>query len=299
MISTNVAWDEYTRIERMNPSTLVAGIKSMRHLFIRMRDGFGEPSDPMRFGTGLHALLLEPDEFESRFCVMPDFHKDELNTTGKGERSDSKATKYYKEQVASFHRENSGKQIVTREQYDRMLFAIESIRSKPAVMELVESSQKEVTIYGEIDGVACKGRVDLLSPVVLADLKTTADVSPRAFGRTFANLHYGFKMAMYRELVRQNAGDREVKVIAQETAGDFDTVLYTVDSIILDNAMGRVRSVIADMKAARESGEWHGVDRGMSECVLLVPNWAMTDEESGIDWSGVETVEEETQEAYF
>lgn len=81
MITTEIPWNEYTRIERMNPSTLVAGIKSMRHLFIRMRDGFGEPSDPMRFGTGLHALLLESEDFESRFCVMPDFHKDEGNTT--------------------------------------------------------------------------------------------------------------------------------------------------------------------------------------------------------------------------
>lgn len=299
MISTDIAWDEYTQVNRMNPSTLVAGIKSMRHLFIRMRDGFGEPSDPMRFGTGLHALLLEPDKFEARFCVMPDFHKDEMNTTGKGERSESKATKYYKEQVANFHHQNSDKQIVTREQYDRMLYAIESIRSKLQLVELLESSEKEVTIYGEIDGVACKGRVDLLSATVLADLKTTSDVSPRAFGRTFANLHYAFKLAMYRELVRQNVGDREVKVIAQETAGDFDTVLYSVDAIILDNALGRVRSVIADMKAARESGEWHGVDRGMPELVLLVPQWAMGDEESGIDWSGVETVEDEKEEAYF
>src|SRR5690606_11910087 len=124
----------------------------------------------------------------------------------------------------------------------------------------------------------------LLAPNLVCDLKTTADVTPRVFGRTFANLYYGFKLAMYRELVRQNIGECEVKVIAQETAGDFDNVLFDVPGVILDNALSKVRSVLADYKQAIDTGVWNGVDRGSDEIPILLPAYAM-DEDEGLDWS--------------
>ena len=96
MIDKSIAWNDYLSIKRMNPSTLVHGIKSMRRLRRAIQDGFPEESNAMRLGSGIHALLLEPDEFDKRFVVMPTFHLDAANTTAKGERTDSKLTNYYK-----------------------------------------------------------------------------------------------------------------------------------------------------------------------------------------------------------
>jgi len=294
-----IDWEEYLSIKRMNPSTLVAGLKSMKRLARQIKEGFGEPTNAMRFGTGLHALLLEPEEFESRFVVMPDFHLDPENKTQNGKRSYMTTTSYCDEKKKQFLSDNKGREVVKRQDYDSMLYAIESMRSRPKILELLESSQKEVTVFGSIDCIEFKGRLDLLSADCIGDLKTTADVAPSQFARTFVNMGYGFKLAIYRELVRQNSDEKTVKVIAQEVSGDFDTVLYEVPGVVLDMGLNRVRGVIADYKHALQTGVWSGVDRGIDEVPLMLPKYAMDEAEQVLDWSGVDTVSESVEESVF
>jgi len=299
MITDKIPWADYCQVKRMNPSTLVAGCKSMLSLRNLMRDGFREETNAMRMGSGAHALLLEPDQFEERFCVMPDFHLHRLNmreAKNKGEtdedrRTDSKATKFYKKQVALFVADNPDKTILTREQYDQCLRAIEAIWDRPKMRELVESSAKEVTIYGEICGVDCKSRLDLLSSyphkLKIGDLKNTVSVHKRDFGKTFMRLRYDFKLAFYRDMVRQNvenSGNIEVELITQELSGDFDNALVSVPAIVLDNAWDKVVEVIQEYKRCRETDRWPGVDKGEEYYELDIPNWAMDGDEE-FDWS--------------
>ena len=305
MITDNIAWADYVKVQRMNASTLVAGCKSMLSLRNLIRDGFKEETNAMRMGSGAHALLLEPDQFQERFCVMPDFHLsvDNLRESKyKGEpdeerQTNSKATKFYKQKVALFVADNPGKTIIGQTQYDQCLRAIESIWARPKMRELVESSAKEVTIYGEICGVECKGRLDLLNKTTIADLKTTPNVHKKAFGRIFSNLNYAFKLAFYRELVRQNwGGELSVELITQELTGDFDNALVPVPGIVLDNAWDRVVEVMQAYKRCLETGVWPGVDGGKDYYELDIPNWAMDGDEE-FDWSS--TVEANDNEVTF
>jgi hypothetical protein len=211
------------------------------------------------------------------------------NVTQQGKSTDSKVTTYYKQRVKEFAAENSGREFISRAKYDEALYCIESIRSKPRAAKLLDDcgANKELTLTGEIDGVPIRGRIDALATTCVVDLKTTASADPRTFGRTFANLHYGFKLAIYRELVRQSTGhDRDVVVIAQENCGDFDTVVYEVPEAVLDNGLIQVQRVIRDYKHAVETGQWNGIDRGEDTVPLLVPNWAMEDAgEELVQWS--------------
>ena len=300
MITDNIAWADYVKVQRMNASTLVAGCKSMLSLRNLIRDGFKEETNAMRMGSGAHALLLEPDQFEERFCVMPDFHLSEQNlreSKYRGEpdeerQTNSKATKFYKRQVAAFVADNPDKTIIGQTQYDQCLRAIESIWARPKMRELVESSAKEVTVYGEICGVECKGRLDLLTDRPrgywkIADLKTTPNVHKKAFGRIFSNLNYAFKLAFYRELVRQNVAETrniEVELITQELTGDFDNALVSVPSIVLDNAWTKVVEVMQAYKRCLETDVWLGVDGGKDYYELDIPNWAMDGDEE-FEWS--------------
>ena len=157
--------------------------------------------------------------------------------------------------------------------------------------ELVESSAKEVTIYGNICGVDCKSRLDLLSSyprkLKIGDLKNTVSVYKRDFGKTFMRLRYDFKLAFYRDMVRQNvenSGNIEVELITQELGGDFDNALVPVPAIVLDNAWDKVVEVIQDYKRCLETNRWPGVDKGEEYYELDVPNWAMDGDEE-FDWS--------------
>lgn len=304
MITDKIPWDEYCKVKRMNPSTLVAGCKSMLSLRNLMRDGFREETNAMRMGSGAHALLLEPDKFKERFCVMPDFHLSPDNVTGKGVPSQTRTTDWYKREVAGFVADNPDKTIIGQTQYDQCLRAIEAILERPKMRELVESSAKEVTVYGEILGVECKGRLDLLTDKPrgywkIADLKTTPNVHKRAFGRRFSDLRYDFKLAFYRELVRQNVertSGIDVELITQELTGDFDNALVPVPAIVLDNAWSKVVEVMTEYKRCLETNRWPGVDKGEDYYELDVPNWAMDGDEE-FDWSS--TVEATDNEVTF
>ena len=300
MIS-KTGWEEYKRIGRMNPSTLVNGVKSMKSLKRAIDGGFKEPTDPMRMGSGTHCLLLEPEQFEERYCVIPDFHKSPENVTAQGKPTDSKATTYYKNAVKEFAKSNSGREFVSRDQYDTMLHAIEALRSHGEASRLIEScgDNRELTVFGEISGVQMKGRIDALSPQCIVDLKTTASVEPSQFGRMFANLHYGIKLAIYREVIRQSIANRPVVVIAQELSGDYDTVVYDVPDCVLDNGLIKTKRILEDYKHAMKMSEWVGVDRGQARVPLLVPQWAM--EDSGdelVEWSEVPEFSSQTEAVF-
>lgn len=297
MIDKSISWEDYKQIQRMNPSTLVHGCKSMLRLKRAITQGFPERSDAMMLGTGIHALLLEPDEFEERFCVIPAFQFDIENVTGKGEPSQSRATSYCKAKEAAFVAAHKGKDFLDRSQYDTALMCIEALNSRKHFCNLVEGSNKEVTVLGEIEGVPFKGRLDLLSPRTICDLKTTYDVSQ--FNRTFTQLEYAFKLAIYRELVRQNTvGVRDVKVIAQETKDDFDNAMFSVPSELLDVTFNRVLQVTKLYKQSCERDEWLGWDRGEVEIEVELPFWARKQMED-VDWSGVEVGEQVEQESYY
>jgi exodeoxyribonuclease VIII len=292
-------WSSYCEMQQLNGSTLVLGMKSMRAMKRAIDGGCKEQTDAMRLGSGIHCLLLEPDEFESRYCVVPAFHKSPDNVTAKGQPTDSKLTNFYKQSVKEFAKQNAGKEFVSREQYDNALYAIESLRSKPSVVSMLEGADTELTLTGDIDGVPIKGRIDALCCDYLLDLKTTASVDLRTFGRTFANLHYGFKLAIYRHLVRCNGSDKLVRVVAQETSGDFDSVVYDVPNVVLDNGFVQVKRVLAGYKHALKTGEWHGVDRGEESVPLLVPQWAMEDAgEELVSWSSPAAEDAEVEAAF-
>ena len=62
-------FDEYLKIPALNHSTLVHALKSRKSLRRAIVEGI-EPTPAMQFGTQYHELILEPEEFEKRFCLL-------------------------------------------------------------------------------------------------------------------------------------------------------------------------------------------------------------------------------------
>lgn len=289
--------DEYRQRPEINVSTLVHGLHSMRRLKRIIDEPPHEPTDAMQLGTAIHCAILEPSKFQANYVCMPAFHLDSANVTQGGKQTKSKATSYYKAMVEEFEKDNSDKIILSEYDMHRIIRCVQEVAAKPGLSNLIDSCQKEVELYGEIDGVACKGRVDLVRDGYLADLKTTNDAEPRAFGRTYGNLNYSFKLAFYRELADQNGYQIEsVQVIAQETSGDYDTVVYDVPPLALDVAFRKVRSVLAQYQECKASGVWPGVDGGSASMLVYLPPWELEIEDD-LEWS--DTSDQESEEVIW
>jgi len=276
----------------MNVSKLVHGLRSMRHIERIMREGDGEPTISMEFGTAVHMLALQPLLYPLHYAIMPDFHNDADNVTQSGKPTTSRATTYCAQRVKAFTEANTGKRLITTYEHNQVCRVVHSMLAKQGVVDAISTCQKEVELYGTICGVECKGRVDLLRTGYLADLKTTKDCEPRKFGRTYSDLHYSFKLAFYRELANQNGYDiQQVQVIAQETSGDYDTVIYDVPSGALDIAFRKVCSVLVQYQECLASGVWPGVDGGQASLVVPIPPWEL-EEEVELEWGVEESVSE-------
>ena len=286
-----VGWDEYCQDGRMNASTLVQGFKSMKSLQRAIQGKKPEETAAMRFGQSYHQLILEPEEFRRTHVIMPDFKNSEDNVDGKGKRSNSANTKWCKDAKKKFAEEHSEKAVIGEYDYCRAIDMIKAINLRPRAVELIDGAMRETTLFGEIYGVACKGRLDLLKPGdSITDLKGTNDATPTIFGSLACRLNYPEKMAFYRELVKQNTGETlPVYIICQETEGDFDTVVYPIREPVLEHAFGRVCKLLLQYKDAVKQDKWPGVDGGANEIEFHVPNWWMPDSsDDELEWADAE-----------
>ena len=290
----NLSFEEYGKIPRMNASTLVKGYRriggTMRKLKRGMNGAKDEPSKAMQFGNKYHSLILEPEMFKSAYCVMPNFAMDFDNVDAKGKQTMSPLTNFCRSAKKAFMEkaEADKMEVIDQDEFDRAMEMRRSIAEKPRAMELLRSSEAEVTLFGEIDDMEFKARLDLLSSSTICDLKGTRSVIESKFGSDAAKLGYGFKLAIYREIARQVTGEvLPVEIIAVESAGDFDCVVYTVPDAVLDEGLEFVHETIAEYRECERTGRWTGVDKGSDTLPLYWPNWAMKSEVEQLDWSDI------------
>lgn len=274
---------DYRAAPGMNVSLLVHGLKSMRHLRWEM-DHPTEQTPAMRRGTMAHTFILEPDEFHKRYVIQPPFHLDAANCSGKGKKqvpSQSKLTTYYKERVAEFEAEHEGAEIITEADVEWCEAVRQSVLSEPPAEMWLDVCEREVVLFGEICGMKCKGRLDLLSRQhgAVVDLKFTTDVRPRLFGNQAAKLHMPIRLAFYRELARQNGvSAKSFYLIAVEQAGPYDCVVFDVPDIVLDNAWEQIERTIKQVQECEKTGVWPGVSGG-DYVEFFIPTWAMPEDE--------------------
>ena len=274
--------EDYRAIDAMNSSTLKHGLHSMLRLK-RVIDGHWKlESDAAKIGTAIHVLVLEKDDFDHRYCELPAFELSEDNKTDKGKPSKSKATGYYKAAVNEFMQQRPGIEILSAGQMGVVQKAGRVAAQHAVMKQLLDEfdTQTEVILLGEIEGVKCKAKLDLVNLRLnqLFDLKTCSDASKDGFGRQIVKFNYGFQLAFYRELYRQNY-DREphVNILAVETSRDYDRVNFSIPERLLDAGYRRVCETLRLYKRAYETDNWPGLDGGQDVVEPNIAEWHMED----------------------
>jgi hypothetical protein len=131
-----------------------------------------------------------------------------------------------------------------------------------------------LTTEGDIQ---CKGRLDWVSTGqhVMTDLKTTAEIEPEKFGKTFFNFQYDIKLGMYRRWLNSVTNDHwPVDVIVLESKPPYDVVVKPVPDAVLDAGVEKGLALITKVRHAIDTDKWPGVDN-----TFVVPYWAMEEEE--------------------
>ena len=254
------SFEAYLEEEGVNPSWLVHMSKSPKH-FVSAAERASVNTPHTLVGSATHALIFEPRTFGDMYAVY------------EGVRN--KRHKAY----AAFLEETGNKTVLTPAEMHAAESVANAVLSDPIAGPLIDATDHELSVFAPLVGVQCKGRVDACGGGYLMDVKTTSDVSMGPFGRIFANFSYAMKLAIYRELLRENGEDvQHVVLITVETSDPYDVACVEVPEVVVDTGWTKALRLLAKFKECEQSGRWPGVANNQWY-ELALPNWSMPEDE--------------------
>ena len=255
-------FDQYLAIDAVNWSAL----KNLRRSPLHFQYGLTHPiedTSTLALGRACHTAVLEPDRFPLEYVVF------------EGARRAGKAWD-------AFAEANSTRTILKTDEYENVLAIRDAVHRHPTAMKYLVGGVAEhtVTWTETINGVEvkCKARPDYRAAAI-ADLKTTKDAGPGAFGRTAARFGYHCQLSWYRRGVRAVTGrESDVYLIAAENEGPHDVVVHRVTDDALWAADEDINELLVLLASCKRANHWPGVAE--EETDLQLPTWALSSDEN-------------------
>lgn len=213
-------------------------------------------------GTALHCLLLEPEEFDKRFIVAPEFNR--RTTKGKADE-------------ASFLRDvdGMGMTVMDDEQGRKLQLMRDSAMAHPAARWMLEAQGHcEASMYwnDEETGELCRIRPDkwLRDFNAIVDVKKVADME--RFARHIQEFRYHVQDAMYREGALKATGQPHgfffLAVSETIDCGRYPVRVFELDAADVDAGHALFRRDLNTYHQCRTSNDWGGVE------TIKRPEWA-------------------------
>lgn len=211
------------------------------------KDGFfeqKEETDAMRFGTALHARILEGESvYEDKVGVfMPPINEKTGEPYGAG-------TKTFKEAYLEFLKDNDGKTIISREDSKIIEKLAESFFFHPTASRILgerDFRHTEMPVKGVWDvggtNVDVKGRIDCYSDMGLVDVKTTSNLDDASGRDRFRYAIYDYKyivqLGFYHRLLTDCLGAPYVPcwIVAFERNEPNRIAVYKINSEVIEKA---------------------------------------------------------------
>jgi exodeoxyribonuclease VIII len=240
--------------------------KTPAHVYARFYDPEREPfeSTPaMQFGTAIHTCVLEPENFDEQYTVIPEGLNRRTNE-GKALWAEIEA---------------SGKTALSADAMKKLLKIRASVHANPWFQSLLALNPQ---IESSIIFDDLKIRPDLfIAPCdtypngCIVDLKSTSDASPEAFGKQVHNLEYLIQVAFYCEVFQmeyQTAALPEFYLLTVESSAPYLCTPYQVT--LEQTIMGQMRmhECLSQLRECIASGKWPGLPQ--LPVPLELPAWA-------------------------
>lgn len=261
--------------------------------------GEHEESDALSFGTAAHAMLLEPDVFDASYVRGFDssLYPDALVTTkdmqawlkDRGQKvSGSKAelinrihdleplTHIADVLESRYLQWNHGKEPLKPDSFDRVQSMRKTIFADEQCAAMLSGGYPEMSIVGDLDGVAVKVRPDLITGNGgLANYKTTTDCHPERFGKKAYDYGYLLKAALEWDMFAKAYGQQPkfYILLAQEKKAPYAFKPYYLTDEQLELGRAQYRIALATYEKCLENDRWPAYGTGPAE--LYLPEYIM------------------------
>lgn len=211
-----------------------------------------DSSKAVKHGSALHSLILEPKSFEREYAVAP-------ISFGR-----SKTAR------ADFEEENSGKLILTAEEWALLQSQRDSVLAHPEARALlgIKGGMAEASAYWVDDdtGLLCRCRPDWWPlPELIVDLKSTDDPSPRAFSYSIRDYRYHVQDSFYsdgaKSITRTKVEDFVFIVVGKKRElGRYPVRVYRLDQEAKDAGRKAYKENLNTLAECYRSREFPGVE---------------------------------------
>lgn len=263
---------EYERIDAVNISLLIEGLRSMAHLKYAMDHGT-EDTAALMLGRAIHLAVFEPADFLTGVIAKPHFE-------GEGSRK----------KTQEFMKQNEDKIILTPADYkvcEGMRDAMQRDEEIRAMLEAPGKGEISFIWQDKETGLWCKGRLDrffgLHGYSWVLDIKSLTDARTRAVGRDVAKFNYHVKADWYLNgLEAIHPASRRFVWLAIEKEAPFEHALYEPDESSLAEGRAVWRSLLNKFAKCKQTGQWPGYPRGIEP--LALPRWAYSSTPVGMEY---------------
>lgn len=220
----------------------------------------------LRYGTIVHACVLEPERFDAEFVVPPEINK---------------RTKAGKEEWAEWEKENGSKFAVSQEELEKAWIIRDHTFKNPRAKELLTGGQAEVPkVWKEkIDGIehTFKARADYLKQIddvfIVVDLKTAQSASFEEFQRSIVKWKYSIQAYHYRKGFSPEGVKAHFMWVVVEKMPPYGCAIYAATDQIY--AQGKhFREVGLSNYMRGEAGELDGLPYPSEVTPITLPRWA-------------------------
>jgi len=225
----------------------------------------------MADGTAVHAFFLEKDKFHKDFAVKPQDLR--LNT---------KAGKEWAQ-------EHHNKIIIDSELGNNLYEMEKSFMDSPAKLIYEIKGKSELSYFwNDIGLVKGKCRPDWISDdgILIVDIKTTTDASPRGFQKSISTWGYHLQLGWYlRGLQKLGLPAEQFIFIAIEKTPPFCVGVYRADRDMINFAMKELDQLMPEIQTAMVSKKFP--DYTPEIMSLGLPPW-MTEKKQQLQHEDIE-----------
>jgi exodeoxyribonuclease VIII len=259
---------DYHRHAAVSKSHLDQVARSPLHYWARYLDPNRiepEPTPAMQVGTAVHTHVLELDQWDQRYVVMPD--------------GIDRRTKQGKAEWDAFSTASSGRTVLSKADAEQVMRMGQAVYGHPAAALLLKQlpGKAETThMWTDADtGLQCKCRPDWLTDdgSLIIDLKTTEDASPKGFEKSIGNWRYHVQAAWYLHGLEQATGIRPEQFIfiCVEKKPPYAVAVYAAASEMIDAGWAAAQRDLEVLATCKAANAWPGYSEQIE--IISLPPW--------------------------
>lgn len=243
---------EYRQAEGLSRSELFRLATSPLHF--KYFQEHPEPETPaLKFGTAVHARILEPAKFAETYKTVP-----------KVDRRTKQGREIYNAWL--YDASAVGQTILTDEEADTIEAMAAAVEAHPLASKLLQGQHEQSYFWTDPEtGVKCKCRPDSLGEYegnpIIVDYKTTDSCADGHFERSCRKYGYRLQAGMYTEgLLNVEMQEYGFAFVAQEKKAPYAVRVYFCSQDFISKGYDEFRTLLGIYQWCCLNNRWYGYE---------------------------------------